>query len=363
MPTGTNLGVQQSDILHKGHITTAGGPTDTSSYVVVVSGEGASTWVADMRGTFSAGTTLVFEVTVDGQNWVPDAGTQVGSVTPALTTTVNGPGPLVYTGSVAALQQFRVRATGLAFGDDVTVTLRLSVGVGTSISSGGGGGGGTVYQGTIPWVVAGQGTAGAPAAGVVSVQGVTGGTPVDVVSGSQPFNAQEDPNTGAQTNNLSSSGGVPLTTPTTTACTYSALGGEFYLRMLPASENLLGVFAYQVPVGFTLYVTNVVMPSPLVVQQFAGTPAGLMWELFVASSANPATATGVRFPLLTFGAVEGQRAGSNLSGGGIAQLFPQAPVIVAAGSWVLICYKVIGVGSNTGAFRGTCSINGYFQPV
>jgi hypothetical protein len=436
MPTGTNLGVQQSDLLHRGHITTAGGPTDPHSYVLIISGEGASTWAADMRGTFSAGTVLVFEVTLDGQNWVPDAGTMVGSVSPALTTSVSGPGPADYTGTIAALQQFRVRATSLAPGDDVLVTLRLSVGVGSSMSTGGGGGGGSVTQGTIPWVVSGQGIPGTPASGVISVQGEPGMTPIAITgsivadnpsvgptgamvpadatlvggqalggnleapgvtlpdaaatafqqalvvalspgtplpTGSnvigevslepQLLNAQKDPSTGSQTNNLSVSTGVALSTALRTTCLYSGLGGEFYLRMTPASESLLGVFKYQVPVGFTLYITNVVMPSPLVVQQFAGTPAGLMWELYVASSSNPSMATGVLFPLLTFGAVEGQRAGSNLSGGGVTELFPQAPVVVPAGSWVLICYKVLGVGSNTGAFRGTCNINGYFQPL
>jgi hypothetical protein len=180
MSTTGTLGTQTSDLLHRGHITTAGGPLDTNSYVRIISGEGASTWVADMRGTFSAGTTLVFEVTVDGVNWVPDAGTQVGSVTPALTTSVSGPGPLVYTGSVAALQQFRVRATSIAGGDDVIVSLRLSVGVGASLASGGGGGGGVVYQGTNPWIVAGQGTAGSPATGIITVQGIPGASPVTV---------------------------------------------------------------------------------------------------------------------------------------------------------------------------------------
>jgi len=41
----------------------------------------------------------------------------------------------------------------------------------------GGGGGGVVTQGTVPWVVSGQGTAGTAATGVVTVQGIAAMTP------------------------------------------------------------------------------------------------------------------------------------------------------------------------------------------
>ncbi len=38
----------------------------------------------------------------------------------------------------------------------------------------------TAVQGTDPWIVAGQGTAGVPATGVVTVQGITSGTPIPI---------------------------------------------------------------------------------------------------------------------------------------------------------------------------------------
>ena len=45
----------------------------------------------------------------------------------------------------------------------------------------------TVTQGTTPWIVAGQGTAGSPASGVVTVQGIAGGTAVPVsIAGTVP---------------------------------------------------------------------------------------------------------------------------------------------------------------------------------
>ncbi len=49
-----------------------------------------------------------------------------------------------------------------------------------STGSSGGGGGGSVTQGTVPWVVSGQGTAGTAATGVVTVQGIASGTAVPI---------------------------------------------------------------------------------------------------------------------------------------------------------------------------------------
>lgn len=60
----------------------------------------------------------------------------------------------------------------------------------------GGSGAGTgtsVTQGTVPWVVSGQGTAGTPATGVVTVQGITSGTPI-VVGGNVAAGATDSGN-------------------------------------------------------------------------------------------------------------------------------------------------------------------------
>lgn len=275
--------------------------------------------------------------------------------------------------------------------------------------------------------ITGSGSAGTPAPGVVTVQGIVGGVPLPIsgsisatnpsvgltgtpvpasatyVAGvnptgdleapgitppstpamaSQPAlvvaispntplppatiepnlsNSQIDPGTGFQTNNLTSSGGLAsAATPVHTSCVYTALGGEYYLKSTPGSENLLGVFAYQVPAGRTLYITNVILPPPAVVQQFGGSGGAQLWQLFLANSNNPSIAVGIRFPIATFGLQGGQIQGSNLSGGGEMQLSFLTPLTAVAGSWVLICFKVVSGGTSTGAFRGMCHVNGYF---
>lgn len=71
-----------------------------------------------------------------------------------------------------------------------TTTLDISTGKGTPLGGAGsstGGGGGSVTQGTTPWLVAGQGTAGVPGTAALTVQGIGSGTPVPISAASLPL--------------------------------------------------------------------------------------------------------------------------------------------------------------------------------
>lgn len=70
----------------------------------------------------------------------------------------------------------------IATGGSTTANMVGGDGLPTGAGGGsaGGGSGGSVTQGTDPWLVAGKGTAGTPAGGVVTVQGVTSMTPLAV---------------------------------------------------------------------------------------------------------------------------------------------------------------------------------------
>lgn len=89
-------------------------------------------------------------------------------------------------------------------------------------AGGGGGGGGSVTQGTVPWVVSGQGTAGSAATGVVTVQGIASGTtlPVTMSSaypvGATAITASATGTTAATTATLAGTSGK-----TTYICSYS----------------------------------------------------------------------------------------------------------------------------------------------
>jgi|SRR5579859_2527885 len=118
-----------------------------------------------------------------------------------------------------------------------STTLDIATGTGFpagwSAGSSGGGGGGSVTQGTVPWVVAGQGTAGTPTGGVVSVQGVASGTAVPVSASSLPLP------TGAATatNQTNTQGTVAVGT----AATNSNLGGCVYNSSSPLPSSGQGM--------------------------------------------------------------------------------------------------------------------------
>lgn len=125
-----------------------------------------------VTGTWSA--TLTFEGSVDGITYVVLTVTNVTTAATATTTTANG----VWSASGSGLRFFRVRASAYASGQ-ADVTISAGPGGGAS-GGGGGGGGGSVTQGTDPWIVAGNGTAGSSATGVLSVQGIASGTALPV---------------------------------------------------------------------------------------------------------------------------------------------------------------------------------------
>lgn len=121
-----------------------------------------------VQGTFTA--TITPQVTQDGTNW----STVPGASTITTPTTTN------YT--ISSFTGFRLN---VAWSSGTSVTLSAtcstaSLGGGT----GGGGGGGSVTQGTTPWLIAGQGTAGVPGTSVLTIQGITAGQPVPISAAS-----------------------------------------------------------------------------------------------------------------------------------------------------------------------------------
>lgn len=78
-----------------------------------------------------------------------------------------------------------------------TTTVNMAGGSGLPTGTGGGGGGGSggsVTQGTVPWVVSGQGTAGSAATGVVTVQGIASMTKLLVTPDSVALPANQSVN-------------------------------------------------------------------------------------------------------------------------------------------------------------------------
>ena len=163
-------------------------------------------------------------------------------------------------------------------------------------------------------------------------------------------------------------------TPSNTATVYATLGGEYIATMTAASENMLSLFAYQVPAGYTLMVRGIYWSLPFVSTTFniaATAPFILPFCLANLSSANISTAVGpagtgnLGKVALPFGqmwtAAIGAVAGTMLTGNQIAW-YPSQPFAVFSGSFIHLGWKVLVAGAVTaGAIRGSVLIDGYWM--
>ncbi len=167
------------------------------------------------------------------------------------------------------------------------------------------------------------------------------------------------PTTFAQANQLAAGAAPTTTSPTSTTCAYSTLGGEYVLDATASSENLLGVFGYQVPAPYTLHVTDILLPQPFITTALGATVNIQEWCLMVASSNDPATATGQRYTLGMFSAAASAVAGTVMNGLPL-DFDLGTPIVVPPGQYLLVLVKMIS-GSATGVYRGSVFVNGYYE--
>ena len=168
------------------------------------------------------------------------------------------------------------------------------------------------------------------------------------------------PTTFTQTAQLAAGAAPSTLTPASTTSAYTTLGGEYSLNSTASSENLLGVFGYQVPSPYAFMLTDILLPLPAVTTALGATTPNIQeWCLMVASSANPSTATGQRYTLGVFSAAASAAAGTMFSGQPLNPKFG-TPIMVLPGQFLLVLVKVFS-GVATGVYRGSIFINGYFE--
>ena len=146
---------------------------------------------------------------------------------------------------------------------------------------------------------------------------------------------------------------------TTSGVNYTTLGGDFDIGQAGGNENTYGIFGYQVPSPYSLYVTDIYMPQPFVTTQLGGTLNIQEWSFMIANSNNPTTATGYRYSLGIFTAPVNAAVGTIYTGTPITQTFT-TPLLVQPGQYFLIICKHL-YGTTTGVTRGTILVNGYFE--
>ncbi len=144
-----------------------------------------------------------------------------------------------------------------------------------------------------------------------------------------------------------------------TANAYTTLGGEYVANGTAGGDTAYGLFGYVAPTPYTLNVTDVLVPPPVVTSALGGNATILEFTLAVATSGggNPSTATYSQFIVLgVFTAAASAAAGTLFSGNPLA-FSPRTPITVRPGETLLILVKSI-TGNASGVFRGAVAIHG-----
>lgn len=125
-PLGGVLSSQTPDLITTGSIAALGGVVQAQA------GTGQNDWRMTLSGTFTLGTTITFQGSQDGTNFVNLNGRLSGAINTVLANMVVGPlaSPVIYQGNGSGMKYIRAISTAFHAGDSVTVSITLSTGVG-----------------------------------------------------------------------------------------------------------------------------------------------------------------------------------------------------------------------------------------
>lgn len=148
-------------------------------------------------------------------------------------------------------------------------------------------------------------------------------------------------------------------TPSNAGAQYATLGGEFLLNTTASSENIRGVFGYQVPLGVTLFVTDITLPQYAVSTTLGATVNIHDWFVLLNGTTNAYSSALQRVSLGTFTAASGATAGTIFNGQPLILKFT-TPLVIQSLKYIVVSVKYRSANA-TGAIRGTCFINGYYE--
>ena len=125
-PLGGVLSSQTPDLITTGSITALSGA------VQIQAGTGQNDWRMTLSGTFTVGTTITFQGSQDGTDFVNLNGRLSGAINTVLANMIAGPvtSPVIYHGNASGMKYIRAISTAFHAGDSVTVSITLSTGVG-----------------------------------------------------------------------------------------------------------------------------------------------------------------------------------------------------------------------------------------
>lgn len=168
------------------------------------------------------------------------------------------------------------------------------------------------------------------------------------------------PTTFAQTLQLAANADPAAITPAANASTaYNTLGGEWIMSVPNAGTAVLALFAWTNPTLFTMVVTDIMIPLPVVTSALGAT--AFLHELIiqVGTTTDPSSDTGPRYPIALQGAAASAPANTFLSGNEV-KLNLATPLVVPAGQTLMLLTKVL-TGVAGGTLRGFAWFNGYWE--
>ena len=179
--------------------------------------------------------------------------------------------------------------------------------------------------------------------------------------------AVEGPVSLIQTSNHANSTSPTSATLSNTAAGYTTLGGRYQFAAPGGAATDFALFAYQVPVGYTLVITDVKISAMNTGAAVATTPTILDWAIATGSSAvslatadaPPTTWAPRRLPLGMQGFIVAAAIGA-AAPDVAADL--STPLVCDSGRFVHVIVQVpVGTATASQVIRGDVTITGYFE--
>lgn len=177
------------------------------------------------------------------------------------------------------------------------------------------------------------------------------------------------PTTGAQAANNANSAAPASATLSNTAAGYTTLGGRYQFVAVPGAATDYALFGYQVPTSYRFMVTGISISTCNTVAAVATTATAFEWSLGVGSTAvSLATADAIaatptsaprRISLGKQSLAIG--AAAEACATDVVRTFA-SPIPVESGRFLHVILQMpVGTATATEVFRGTVTIDGYFE--
>lgn len=179
------------------------------------------------------------------------------------------------------------------------------------------------------------------------------------------FSLIVDPSTGLQSANYANSTGPVNATLSNTTAGYTTLGGLFQFVAPAGAETDYALFAYQVPLGYNLYVDSVRIETFITGVKSSTSETLLQWAL-AANSSAVSLATGpphppIRFPIGMHDAPKSASRGDPFLPGPLVYE-PRTPIVVNPTRYFHVILRVpVGNATPGQTIRGYVNVEGYFQ--